>query len=357
MIKEALDSYAAQLQRGWAHDRSQTVGASEIGQCIRKTYLVKMEGDPKYGVARDPEYVDDWGAKLRGTMMENYLWAPAMKAKWGDQLIYAGSEQVSFVSGFLSATPDGMLIGLAADALRHLGVPEIPLDTNRFGGTAMAECKTSDPRSNLDEAKPANVFQTHVQMGIVREATVYKPTHSVLSYTDASFWSQVKEFVIPFDPQIYAVAKHRAKQIMTAKGMDELEPEGYFAGGSDCDYCPFTRACGIERRRVPGDSDKPIDPQLVAEFADMASEIAVLEKRVDSDSVELRKKQQALKDRMREKGIRKVPGVATWSSIKGRKSYDNKKIQAAAIAAGINIEQFQTVGDPTDRLKIAGAAA
>ena len=43
-----------------------------------------------------------------------------------------------------------------------------------------------------------------------------KPTHAVLSYTDASFWNDVKEFVIPFDPQTYEVAQERATKIMTA---------------------------------------------------------------------------------------------------------------------------------------------
>ena len=353
MIKEALDAHAASLQRAWSHDRSQTVGASEIGQCVRKTYFVKMEGDPKYGAERDPTYVDGWGAKLRGTMMENTFWAPAMKAKFGDQLLFSGPEQQSFVSGFLSATPDGMIVGLQSDALKHRGVPSIPFETN-FDGTIMAECKSADPRTNLEEAKPANIFQTHVQMGIVRETTIWRPTHSLLSYMDASFWDEVKEFVIPFDPDIYAVAKVRANQIMTAMSANDLEPEGYLSGGKDCENCPFTRACGVIRMSPP-EYNAPVDPQFAAEIADYAREIATLEKSVERDEVELRTKKQALKDRLREKGVRKIPGIVSWSGIKGRKSYDNKAIQAAAVAAGIDIEQFATKGDPTDRLTIAEA--
>jgi hypothetical protein len=232
---------------------------------MRKTYWTKNEGDPKYGVERDPDYVDSWGAKLRGTMMENTFWAPAMKAKFGDKLLFSGSEQQSLVSGFLSATPDGMIVGLESNALAHLGVPSIAFET-LMDGTIMAECKSADPRSNLDEAKPANVFQTHVQMGIIREQTPYKPTHSLLSYMDASFWDEVKEFVIPFDPGIYAVAKVRARKIMTATSVEEMEPEGYFAGGNECKYCPFTRACGVVRMSPPEDNKAPVDPQFAAEM-------------------------------------------------------------------------------------------
>jgi hypothetical protein len=355
MIKDALDAYAASLNRKWEHDRSQTVGASEIGQCARKTYYTKVENDPTYGFVRDPDYADRWGAKMRGTLMENEFWAPAMKAKYGDKLLYSGKDQQSFVSGFLSATPDGLLTGLPPDALAHLGVPFLPQDTTRFGGTIMAECKSADPRTNLDEAKPVNIFQTHVQMGIVRESTIYRPTHSLLSYMDASFWDDVKEFVIPFDQGIYDAGKARATQIMTATSPSELEPEGYLAGGRECELCPFTGACGVVRMSVPTEKNVPVDPQFAAEIADMSREIAALEKTVDAESVQLRTLKQALKDRLREKKIRKIPGIVSWSSVKGRKAYDNKKIQEAAVAAGIDIEQFVTTGEPTDRLSVTAA--
>ena len=88
----------------------------------------------------------------------------------------------------------------------------------------MCEAKSSDPRTNLTDAKPVNVFQTQVQMGLVREMTEFKPTHSILSYTDASFWSDVKEFVIEFNPAIYEVAKERATLVMTATSGTELKP-------------------------------------------------------------------------------------------------------------------------------------
>jgi len=349
VVKDAMNAYAATLDREWAHDRTQTVGASEVGGCIRKTYYTKNENDPRFGVVRDSDYVDGWGAKLRGTLMENHFWAPAMKAKYGDKLLLSGPDQQSFVTGFLSATPDGMLIDLPRDFLKDNGVADIE------GDCIMAESKTIDPRANLIEAKPINIFQTHVQMGIVRELTPYKPGYSLLSYTDASFWDQITEFPIKFDPAIYAVAKIRATQVMTATSAKDLEPEGYLSGGKDCEYCPFTGACGVVRISVPTHPEKDVDPQLAAEFADMAREIAALEATVGKDETKLRTLKQALKDRLREKNIRKVPGVVSWSSVKGKKTYNNKAIQAAAKAAGIDIEQFVEVGDQTDRFTVSTA--
>ena len=151
------------------------------------------------------------------------------------------------------------------------------------------ECKTIDPRANLTEAKPENVFQTHVQMGLIRDTTKYKPTHSVLSYTDASFWSDVKEFVIEFDPGIYAAAHQRAEKIMTGTmSTQEYKPEGWIAGGDECRYCPFTKACGIERRNLPYVEEDRVDPQFAAEIRDMALEVRRSEEHRDQSDADVR---------------------------------------------------------------------
>ena len=187
MIKAALHNYAMAMNKSWSHDRAQTVGASEVGQCARKVFWSKNEGDPTYGAARDPDYVDGWGAKVRGTIMEDQFWFPAMQATFGDRLLFAGPAQQTLVSGFLSATPDGLLTHLFEGEHSAL----------EAGTCVTTECKTADPRTNLSEAKSENIYQTHIQMGLIRELTPYRPTHSILSYTDASFWNEVVEFVIP----------------------------------------------------------------------------------------------------------------------------------------------------------------
>jgi hypothetical protein len=342
MIKTVLHNYATGTGKIWATDRSQTVGASEVGQCARKVFWSKNEGDPKYGAPRDPDYVDGWGARVRGTVMEDQFWFPAMKQAFGDRLLFAGPDQQTFVSGFISATPDGLIT--------HLLDGEHP--TLPAGTCVTAECKTADPRTNLTEAKSENIYQTHIQMGLIRERGDWKPTHSILSYTDASFWNEVVEFVVPFDQHVFDTGRDRAAKIMTATTADELKPEGWIAGGRECEYCPFTKACGIKRRSVPDDNAAP-DPQFVAECADLAIAIKTLEGKRDDADVQMRELQDELKARLRDHGVRKIPGVLSWSHVKGRQSYNNKAIQAAAIAAGIDIEQFSTVGEPTDRLTVS----
>ena len=102
LIRTAFDAYVAKTAKVWKHDRTKTIGASEIGQCARRMFYLKTKQKP------DDDYIDDWGARVRGTVFEDSFWAPAMKAKYGKKLLFAGKEQKTFEDGHLSATPDGL---------------------------------------------------------------------------------------------------------------------------------------------------------------------------------------------------------------------------------------------------------
>jgi hypothetical protein len=154
VLRPALDLYASQHQPFDPEDRAQTVGASDVGQCERKVYYYKNERDWKHAAPRDEEYQDRWGAKIRGSVFENQFWYPALKATFGDRLKFAGPDQQTFVSGFLSATPDGLLTGCQLDEIAP-----------GSGAEVIVEAKTADPRTNLTKPKEENVFQTQVQMG------------------------------------------------------------------------------------------------------------------------------------------------------------------------------------------------
>ena len=337
IIKHALDSYVATQDKAWGHDRTKSVGSSEIGQCARKIWYAKHDQKP------DEDYVDSWGARMRGTIMENVFWAPAMRARFGENFIYGGDEQKTLIAGPLSATPDGIVTGLKKNTLAYLDVKDIH-------ATCIAvECKTSDPRTNLDVAKPQNVYQTHVQMGLIREQTRYKPMYALLSYTDASFWDQVVEFAVPFDAKIYAAAKVRAKNIINAKTATDFKPEGWIAGGNDCRYCPFMKSCGIERRNLPY-AEKPVDPPFKAEIDDMVRDLKAKQDLAETADSVVREMQQAIKDRLREKSVKSIPGIVSWSWVSGRSGYNNKALIEVAKKAGVDVEQFATKGEATDRL-------
>jgi hypothetical protein len=353
IIKSALDEYAAATARIF-EDRSQTVGASEVGQCSRKIFWTKMEGDETYGAARDPEHVNGWGAVTRGTVYETHFWEPALRAKYRDKLLYAGADQTTLASGCLSATPDGPLVGLPRDALAALGAPDLGKR-----GELVVEAKTIDPRARLDDPKPEHVFQAQVQLGLLRELTDHRPRFALISYTNASFWDDITEFVISFDPKVFTHAKQRAAAIMLARSADELKPEGYIAGGAECQRCPFTRACGRARTAVPYETDAEAEPELVAELGELARLTKRAEKRAATATAKMRGLQNKIRERLRAKGLRRVTGdgvTIVWSPVKGRPSFDIPAIRAAAAKAGVDLNQFETTGDASDRLEIRIAA-
>jgi hypothetical protein len=342
MISETLAAYANAL-RTPDERRVSTVGASEIGQCARKTFHLKRGGE------RDPEHVDGRGAALRGSVMERAFWLPALRARFGDKLKFAGDEQRQFKSGFLSATPDALLIDAPADILAPLGVPDIGADC------LLLECKSIDPRVKLDAPKPEHHYQAQVQLGVVRETTEFQPRFAVISYINASFWDDVAEFVVEFDPGIYASANARAARVLTAAAAVELPPEGWIAGGHECERCLFTKACGIERRAIPAPSAITADPQLVAEIRDLAVACKARQSEVDVAATKVRELQQEIRERLRAKGLRRVAGddfSVTWSPVKGRQGFDVRALGAATAAAGVDVSKFETVADPGGRLDI-----
>lgn len=348
MLAEVYEQFYKTLEKDMG-DRTRTVGASEIGSCARQTVWIKNKGTSK-GVDEDEDYEHDWGARIRGTIMEQAFWEPALRAKYGADLLYAGVNQITFKKGYLSATPDGLLINQPYDALKHLGVKNIKSDCMTVEG------KTIDPRTNLVEAKETNIYQINTQLGLIRELTPYKPEYGLLTYTDASFWSEVDEFPVKFDPFMYQAAHTRAADIMTAKHGKELAPEGWISGGKECSFCPFTKACGVERRGIPKGS-KQASPQFAAEMEDMAKGYNKIKLNVAKQAAELKTIEVAIKDRLRSKGVRRIENVVNWYNVAAPVRYANKKIREAFVEAGGDIEEFTGVGEPSDRLVIAATPA
>ena len=350
MIANALKAHAAGNKREWKTDRSLTIGASEIGQCARRVFFDKNEGDPVYGVSRDPDFEERWGARARGSAYEAVAWEPALRASFGDRLLFAGSDQRTLVDGFLSATPDGLVVGLAPDALAHLGVPVMDSDC------VVLECKTADPRTRLDGAKPEHVYQVQVQIGLIRKLTNHQPTHAIISYTDTSFWDDIREFVVAYDPDVFATACERARDIMTARSAAETRPEGHIAGAAECAYCPWTAACGHARAdRVPKDDATPLDPATQDRIVQLARTVKNLKAHAETLTEDAKALEQEIKDALATAGVRKMKadGVSvSWSPLAGRSSYDMKGLKAAAEAAGVDLSSFEKAGHPTDRLEI-----
>jgi hypothetical protein len=217
--------------------RSETSGASDVGQCARKVWWVK------HGAAPDADYSDTWGARVRGSVFESAFWAPALKRRFGSKLKFAGGNQITLRNGYLSATPDGLVVDQPRDVLTSLGIPDIG-----EGQCFLVECKTADPRLNLAKPKSEHELQLQAQLGLVRLKTAYRPSIAVLTYNDASWWNEIRVFVIKFDQSVFESIVLRAKKIMTANAFDELPPEGWIAGGRECSPRATTSAAPTQTK-------------------------------------------------------------------------------------------------------------
>lgn len=345
----ALDRHARRASRQWKHDRSSTVGASEIGQCARKVFFLKNEGNG-FGRDRDAEHDDRWGARVPGVVYEDKWWVPAMRRearRLGGVLMMAGKQQATLARGFLSATPDGV-VGL-------------PLDERSVLEFAL-ECKTRDPRARQGVAKPEHVYQVQVQLGLIREATAFRPGYGLLMYTDRAWWDDVEVHRVDYDPSIYEAAKQRARDIMSATEPGDLKPEGVIAGGDECQYCPFREACGAVRATaVPPKSKHEAELGEADRFAlaGLAARIRLHEQEAERAAQAKGEAAEAIKALLRAAGARKASvetnegtvRVSYWSNDGGVR-YDDKAIREAAIAAGVDVSQYEKPGNAFDVLKV-----
>lgn len=347
-----LDAWVKAHQKTWKHDRSQSLGASEVFGCLRKAFF------SKHGYEKDVDHEDRWGALIRGDHIENYFAEPAtrwfLEALHGDsRLIWGGKKQRTFINGRLSATPDGLVVGADDDALAMYGIPSL-------GGTACFnfEVKSIDPRVNLKEEKMVHRGQTIVQMGLIRAKTHYKPNYAVIIYIDASFFDDIDIFVVPFDQQAFDVAQMRADSIWTIKNPAEIMPEGKIDGV--CDYCPFKRVCarttaGSTPDKDAGDAtNETVGLVIMEEFEGLVrTERAAAAAKKVAES-EAKDASERLKQWFRDTGVRRaltddesIKASISW--IKGRKTPDI----AAMRADGVDVDKYMREGEGHDRLSIS----
>jgi hypothetical protein len=347
-----FDAYIAANQKTWAHDRSSTVGASEIFDCLRKVGAGKRYKE--WGLTPDEDFTENWGATERGNIIENNFVVPALTTQVpeGVTLQYAGGEQFTLVKDKNSATPDGLFTGLPAGHLQIIAggkVIDIPDFTE---GCLGLEIKSIDPRAILQEERAKHFGQTQVGLGLTRELTEWKPRHWLILYVDASFLNKFTPFLVTYDEKIFRAAQLRAPKIWAAKKLHDLPAEGKLDGG--CDHCKWRKACG---EAIVTEIGKTLDKQMkdpesiaaveneVADYLDAKAVLAAAEK-------EFARTAQVVKDKLLARKIRKVKSdqwSVTWFPQNGKKSLDVKKMIADY---GIDETEYEKIGAPFDVLKV-----
>jgi hypothetical protein len=335
-------------EKEWKYNRDLSLGASEVFACMRKAFF------KKFGYEPDDGYEADWGAAKRGDIIENYFAVPAVNAVLeGDaELIYAGEEQETLKVGRLSATPDGLVINADRDALSSLPNGEAVMDM--LSDCFVTEFKSFDPRSNIKEAKPLHVGQVQVQLGLIHELTEYRPEYGLVIYFNASFFSDIRIFVVKRDPAIYANAVKRSKIVYATKEPKELMAEGKISG--DCTYCEFTQECALAQGELmPAKKQKIADQEVIDRLKLLAERQKALDQMEKDAKADKKIAEEEIKELLRKhdtKGVGEEAFTISMSWINGKKSLDVLALTADLIDAGLNIEDYQKEGNGYERLMV-----
>lgn len=282
-LGDACRSYALTLRAGFGHDRQKTVGASEIGQCIRKTVYGKL------GLAPDDDVPPDTGFTVRGNIMED-AWSAPMLEHWaacnGGQMLHGGqSNQITLKGGKvpLSSTPDGLCIGMPRDILAR--DPFFAFTVQDIGPShaVVPEIKSIDPRYNQSKLpKVPHVPQVVAQIGLIRRSDMgVKPDWGFVFYCDASDYFKVKAWPVEYKDSEFKSLVKRADLIMRTDDPNKVPPEGKMKGGSDCTECPWARQCLGYLPYLSGSDAREPTKDEVAQVEKLASRVRSLEEKED----------------------------------------------------------------------------
>lgn len=339
-----FEAFSESNEKEWKYDRNASVGASEAFSCLRKVHFKKFQYDV------DDGHEADWGAAKRGDIIENFFAVPATKAIMTDgaELLYAGEEQETLRKGRLSATPDGLAIGLDPDALAQLGIDDIESDC------VVIEYKSFDPRATIKEEKAIHAGQVQVQMGLIHDLTEYRPEYAVIIYFNASWLSDIRPFVVKRDPKIYEAAKKRAKQIYATDNPVDLMAEGKISG--ECSLCEYTQECAFTTGTNFPEKKKKIEDQEVIErlrtLAKRQKEKAAIEKDAKNEKSLAEQEIKELLRKADTKGYGDDLVTISNSWCAGKKSLDTLALAADLQEMGKSIEDYQTEGNGYERLTV-----
>jgi len=218
-------------------DRAQYVTSSEIGNCARMIKFGKL-ASPSEGngaAANGFKTKGSGGFAERGNAIEAWF-VEALREFGipGYKFMMIGDQQVSFVAGQQSGTPDGVIV---AD-----------------GYVDVLEVKSIDPRFNKRNLpKKAHVIQCIQNWDLVAHNMPDLEVRGVkLIYFDASNLEDTHEFYIDCTTQevleIVEALEERAAYILDAERAHDLPAEGIYNKG--CTYCKYTVECNSANAKV-----------------------------------------------------------------------------------------------------------
>lgn len=360
-FEDCFDEYVASKQKTWKYDRNLMVGASECFGCIRKTWFGKRGKEFDYGV--DADHEENWGAMRRGDIMENHLIVPAIREgleRRGMALIMEGDDQETIRDGYNSATLDGLVVPtdpalggkLPKDFLEYYGF-EGDLDAD----SVVLEMKSFDPRIEIKQAKAIHHGQTQMQMGLVRETTEYKPEYAIVIYVNASWYDDIRPFLVEYSETEYLIGRERNEKVFEVDDPALFAPEGKLDG--DCKYCKYTDACSIvSTGRVPEKRDALKAKEVDGQDKDMLERMDVLVqnqaalKAVEKQTKrELEEANEAIRQELINAGTSRAVGE-DWKVFYSAQAGAKRLSTALMIEAGLDPDDYKEQGNGFEKLTV-----
>lgn len=337
-FKEYLDSRT----KTWAHDRKQTLGASETFACLRRGWFTRF--------APETAAPSEMGMAERGNIIEEHYVVPVLKRAYGANVVNLGTDQVTLIEARNSATPDCLFINQKSDALALYGVPDIRTTEFNF------EIKSIDPRANLYSEKAIHRGQAIMQMGLYRLKTNYKPEFAVILYVNASNLGDVKPFIIEYSEEIFQAGVKRANRLYAAKSADDLPAEGAFT--DECKYCPYTSGC--KSASLPVSAKNKATQEQRDGLITLVEEHAQAKRQEADGKKEKKRLEEEIKARLKAEklsGARDERFTITHATVNGKSSVDNVAVEAYLVSQGKSLSDFSKQGEPYGRLtvKLKGA--
>ena len=346
-IQEMLRRYSEKKNAGkfLNHDRTTTLGASEVGGCIRKAWYHKHHQAP------DEDYKQTSGAADRGNLIEDYWIVPAILSELPKELelLMAGEKQQTLKNGMISATPDGLLHNKSNEVINFEGLDIPP------GECVLLEFKSIDPRAKLDGPRQHHVDQVQVQMGLVgREVKDHDPMATFIVYVDASVIDELTIFNIKPNAEMFNQALIRALKVFNTKSAHLLAPEGSYQG-NDCLYCPYVKSCGEGQLNRMPEKYKPseLTADQEAELCELILTKTTAQKLKKLNEVSEKEAAEAIKQWCMANGITHIKeqwGKVSWSQVKGKRILDKERI---ASEFNIDLDDYMKEGASGDRLVVS----
>jgi len=286
-------------------DRSKYIGSSDIGQCLRKSYLSKL--------TKEEHALKQLIVFERGHVGEGVI-EKALKAK---KLPYK-----------TQVTIDVSKLGLDTPFNPHL---DFVVESQ--GQLIVIECKTT--ASLPEEPRDSWVSQTQFQMGFLQLDNPHKKVRGYIVAFDLNS-GESREWAVEPNAILFDLAKERGAFLWNVLQKNE-EPDGEL--GDLCTFCPFKGECGTLR-------NCGIEfPKDIAEMVCRAKELQAMEK-------ELKVLKDQIKAFMESANLKK--GVAgnltiTLSQYKGRETVDAKKLKEEMPEVH---SQYASVGEGYSVLKL-----